>query len=122
MLVRGVELDLAAHRGDADAVAVVADPLDDAGEEVALVLGREVAEADRVEDGDRPRAHREDVAQDAADAGGGALEGLDGRRVVVAFHLEGDREAVAHVDHAGVLTGALEDARARRREPPEEGP
>ena len=66
------------------------------------------AEAQRVQVGDRPRAHGEDVAQDAADAGRRALIGLDVGRVVVALHLEDRRVAVADVDHAGIL------ARARR--------
>ena len=70
------------------------------------MVGR--AEAERVQRRDRPRAHGEDVAQDAADAGRRALVGLDEGRVVVALHLEDDGEAVADVDDAGVL------ARARR--------
>ena len=74
------------------------------------------AEAQRVEAGDRPRAHGEDVAQDAADARRRALVGLDERRVVVRLHLEDDREAVADVDDAGVLARALDDARARGRQ------
>jgi len=36
--------------------------------------------------------------------------------VVVRLDLERDRLAVAEVDHAGVLTGALQDALALRRE------
>jgi hypothetical protein len=53
--------------------------------------------------GDRARAHGEDVAQDAADAGRRALIGLDEGRVVVALHLEDGGVAVADVDDAGVL-------------------
>jgi hypothetical protein len=67
----------------------------------------EIAEAQRVQQRDRPRAHREDVADDAADAGRRALIGLDERRVVVALHLEDRREAVADVDRAGVLARPL---------------
>ena len=63
----------------------------------------ELAEAERVENRDRPGADREDVAEDAADPGRGALEGLDRARVVVGLDLEGDRVAVADVDRAGVL-------------------
>ena len=74
------------------------------------------AEAQRVERRDRPRAHREDVAQDAAHARRRALVRLDERRVVVRLHLEDGRQAVADVDHAGVLAGALDDARSLRRE------
>ena len=68
-----VELDLAADGGHADAVAVAADAGDDAAQELgrARVIG--AAEAERVEAGDGARAHREDVAQDAADAGRRAL-------------------------------------------------
>src|SRR5205807_2682851 len=47
-----------------------------------------------------------DVADDAADTGGGALVRLDVRRVVVRLHLEGRRPAVADVHDAGVLADA----------------
>jgi hypothetical protein len=57
-----------------------------------------------------PRAHGEDVAQDAADAGRRALIGLDVARVVVALHLEDGGLAVADVDDAGVLARAADDA------------
>ena len=76
----------------------------------------ERAEAQRVERGDRPRAHREDVAQDAADAGRRALVRLDERRMIVRLHLEGDGEAVADVHDARVLARPLQDARPGRRE------
>ena len=78
------------------------------------------AEAEAVEQRDRPRAHRDDVAEDAADAGGGALERLDGGRVVVALGLEGHREPVAEVEHAGVLARPLQHARAAARQPLQE--
>ena len=65
-------------------------------------------EAQRVHHGDGPGAHGEDVAQDAADAGGRALVRLDGRRVVVALDADGGGDAVADVDHAGVLAGTDE--------------
>src|ERR1035437_5357115 len=123
--VARLEVDLAAHRGDAEAVAVEADAADHAVEQepLARVGGAvDLAEAQRVEADDGPRAHGEDVAHDAADAGGGALEGLDRRRVVVAFDLHGHGPAVADVDDAGVLAGSLQDARAGRGEAAEDGP
>jgi hypothetical protein len=40
--------------------------------------------------------------------------------MVVALDLEGDRLPVAQIDHAGVLSRPLEDARAGAREPLEE--
>ena len=120
LLVGGLEVDLAADGRNADRVAVVADAGDDVVEEVARALRGELAEAKRVEDRDRPRAQREDVAQDPADAGGGALERLDRRRVVVRLDLEGDRVAVADVDRAGVLARAHHDARALGRQAAEQ--
>ena len=74
------------------------------------MIGR--AEAERVEIGDRARAHGEHVAHDAADPGRRALVGLDVARVVVALHLEDGAIAVAEVDDAGVLARALDDLRA----------
>ena len=116
VVVALVEVGLPADRRHADAIAVAADAGDDAVDEVARlgVVGR--AEAQRVEVGDGARAHGEHVAHDAADAGGGALVGLDVARVVVALHLEDDAVAVAEVDDAGILAGALDHLLAGRRQ------
>ena len=83
-----------------------------------MVVG--LPEPEPVEQRDRPRAHRDDVAQDAADAGGRSLERLHGGRVVVRLDLERDREPLAEVEHAGVLARALEHALAGRWETPQE--
>ena len=106
-----VEDRVAADRGDADAVAVVADAADRAAE-----LEAGLAEAQAVEEGDRAGAHRDDVAEDSADARRRALEGLDRGRMVVALDLEGDRLALAEVDDARVLARPLQDSRALRGE------
>ncbi len=90
-----VEHDLAADVRDADGIAVGADAADGAGE---VIVGS--AEPQAVEQRDRPCAHRDDVAEDAADARRGALERLDRRGVVVALGLEGDGEPVTEVEHA----------------------
>jgi hypothetical protein len=82
------------------------------------VVGR--SEEEPVQQRHRPRAHRDDVAQDPAHAGGRSLERLDGRRVVVALDLERDRLALAEVDHARVLSRPLQHARAGRRQPPQQ--
>ena len=105
-LVARVEDDLAADVGQAEAVAVAADAGDDAGQHPGGVRVVGGAEAQRVHHRDRAGAHGEDVADDAADAGGRALVGLDEARVVVRLDLEGDRELVADVDDAGVLADA----------------
>src|ERR1700682_5530137 len=66
-----IEIDLAAHRWDADAVAVPADACDYSLDVTARF--RQRPEAQRVQQGDGPGAHRDDVADDAAHAGRGAL-------------------------------------------------
>ena len=114
--VGGVEDRLAAYGRDADAVPVVADPADGPVE----WRSRRRAEAQGVEERDGSGAHRDDVAEDAADPGRRALEGLDGRRVVVALDLEGAREPVAEVDDAGVLARALEHGGPVRGESPQQ--
>ena len=101
--------------GRPEAVAVAADAGDDAGQHARGVGGVGAAEAERVHDGDRARAHRQDVADDAADPGGRALVGLDVAGVVVRLDLEGDRVAVAHVDDAGVLADADQQRVALRQ-------
>ena len=73
-----------------------------------------VAEAERVEDGDGPRAHGEDVAKDSADAGRGALVRLYRRRVVVALDLEGHCQSVADPDDSGVVADTGHHAVAAR--------
>ena len=109
-----VEDGLAADVGQAEAVAVAADAGHDPGQHPVGVGGVERAEPQRVHHRDRPGAHREDVADDAADAGRGALVGLDVRRVVVALDLERDGVALADVDDAGVLADAGEHLADRR--------
>jgi hypothetical protein len=103
--VRLVEHGFAADRCDADAVAVMADARDCA---VEVVIGR--AEAEPVEQRDRPRAHCDDVPQDPADACCRSLKRLDGRRMVVRLHLERDGFASAEVEDARVFAGTLEHA------------
>ena len=113
-VIGAVEIDLAADGRDADAIAVAADAVDDARDQVAHLRMVGPAEAQRVEVRDRARAHGEDVAQDSADAGRRALVGLDVGRVVVALHLEDGRVAVADVDDAGILARAAGSPTAPR--------
>src|SRR5271156_5055431 len=75
-VIAGVEHALPAHRRNAETVAVVSDAGDNAFEDPAIARRRKRAEAQRVHYGDGPRAHGENVAQNAADARGRALEWL----------------------------------------------
>ena len=63
----------------------------------------------RVHRTDRPRAHREDVTNDTADAGGRALKRLDRARMIVRLDLERDGDAVADVNDAGVLLAGADE-------------
>ncbi len=102
---------LAADGRHAEAVAVMRDAADHAVENapVARAVRRIVkrAEAQRIHHRDGPRAHGEDVAQDAADAGGRALKRLDVTGMVVRFDLERDHPAAADIDDAGVFARPL---------------
>jgi hypothetical protein len=97
-------------------MAVAADAGNHAGEEMPGQLVRRRAEGERIETGNRPRAHGEDVAQNAADPGGRTLIRLDVARMVVAFHLEHDREPVTDIDDACVLARPLDHPRRLRRQ------
>ena len=107
-VVARVEARLSGHRRHAERIAIAADARDHAGHEMPRLRVRRLAERDRVEAGDRPRAHGEHVAQDAADAGGRTLIRLDEARVVVALHLEHAGKPVADVDDAGILARSLD--------------
>src|SRR5690606_4083065 len=102
-LVGGVELGLAADVGQTQAVAVAADAGDDAVHDARGVRVVDGTEAELVHDGDRPGIHGDDVADDAAHAGRGALIRLDEARVVVRLDLEGHGPSLTDVDDAGVL-------------------
>ena len=115
-VVGGMEVGLAADRRNAHAVAVARDAGHHARDEMARPGVLRVAEAQRVEVGHRPRAHREDVAHDAAHARRRTLVGLDVGGVVVALHLEDGGLAVADVDDAGILARALDDPRRLGRQ------
>ena len=111
-----METHRAAHRRHAEGIAIAADAGDHAVDKMARLRMRRRAERQRVQAGDRPRAHGEHVAQDAADAGRRALIGLDVARVVVALHLEHAGEPVADVDDTGILARPLDHPRALGRQ------
>ncbi len=114
------ELHLAAQVGHAEAVAVPADAGHHAVDETATPLIPGIAEAKGVENGDGARSHGEDVAEDAAYTGGGALEGLDERWMIVALDLEGQREVAAQIHDARVFARTLENGRSRGGQPAQE--
>ena len=64
------------------------------------------SEAKLIHDSNWASAHSQNVANDAADAGGRALKRLNEAGVVVALDLERDRPALADVNHTGVFAHA----------------
>ncbi len=111
------EEHFAADSWDAEAVPVPADAANDAIEEEPVLGVFRRAESERIKDSDGVGAHCEDIAHDSADAGGGALVGLDGRRVVVGFDLLYNAEAAADVDGSRVFGAHLgQDVVAAGRE------
>ncbi len=103
-VIARIEFRRAAHGRHAETIAVTADAGDDAGDEMACFWMGRLTESQEIETGDRARAHGENIAQNAADACRCALEGFDERRVIVAFHLENARVAVANIDDASILS------------------
>ncbi len=81
--IRRIEDDFPADRRQAQAVAVAADARDHPGQHPRRVGCVGIAEPERVQDGDRPGAHGQDVADNPADAGRRTLVGLDETRVIM---------------------------------------
>src|SRR5258708_22788599 len=76
----------------------------------------ERSELERVHARDRPRAPRENIAQDSADSRRRTLVRLDERRMVMAFDFEDRCPSVADIDRAGVLARPLHHQFALRRQ------
>src|SRR5262249_42230244 len=110
-VIAGFKDALAADRRHTEAVAVVGNAgyytLEDAP--VARAGHRVVrtTEPQRIEHGDRPGAHRENIAQDATHAGGRLLKWFDKARVVVRFDLKRHHVSATDIDDARVLAGPL---------------
>src|SRR5262249_48572887 len=106
-----VKRNLAAHRRHTHAIAVTRDAGHDALHQVAILRRVQLTEPEGIKQGNRPRAHCEDVAQNPTYAGCRSLVRLDERRMVVRFHFEDYAEPVADIHRARVLTGALHHPR-----------
>src|SRR5262249_1394549 len=105
------ENNFAANRRNSETVSVRSDAGNHALNNMFgfRVLWRPEPEA--VHRGYRPRAHREDIAEDAANTGRGPLKRLNIRRMVVRFDLKRNRQAFADIDDAGILARSLQNGR-----------
>ncbi len=115
VFIGNIEHRITADGWHADTVAIVGNTLDR-----PLELPAGMAEAEAVQECDRPGAHGRDVTEDPAHAGCRSLERLDRGGVVVALDLERHRLAVAQVDDPGVLARPLEDSFAVGRKAAQE--
>ena len=115
-VIARVEIHLAADGRHAEGISIATDAGDDARYEMPGLRMIRGAEAQGIECRDGSRPHGEDIAQNTSNAGGGPLIGFDERRVVMAFHLENDRIAIAEIDHAGVFARSLDNAGAGGRQ------
>ena len=114
-VIGAVEIDLAADRRHADAIAVAADavrPRPRSGAASSGWSGRPKRSALRLATGRAPIVNTS--RRMPPTPGRRALIGLDVAGVVVALHLEDRRLAVADVDHAGILARAADHPRRRR--------
>ena len=118
-----VEVYLAAHVGHPNAIAVPGNAADHAVEQVAVVGFVERSEPQGVQQRDGPRPHGQYIPHDAADAGGGALQRLHRRRVVMGLYFEHHGQPFADVYHASVLgPGLRQDPGRLLGEQSEQGP
>ena len=79
-----VEINFARNGRDAEAVAIMRDAADDAGEQATYIPGwKSVAETQGIDRADWPRTHGKNIAHDAADAGGRSLKRLNSARRVM---------------------------------------
>ncbi len=119
--IGGIKGNLAADGGNADTIAVMSDPGDDALHQADIGGILQRSEPQRIEQGNGSGSHRENVPQDAADTGSRPLEGFDGRGMVVTFDLEGKAMPVAEIHHTSVLPWPDENARSIGGKPAEQG-
>ena len=118
-----LEADFPADSGDAKTISVVGNAANHAIKDAAVLRGflfariltsGDFTKTQRVEHGDGPRTHAENVAQDATHAGRGALKRFHVTRMIVRFDFERRDETIADVHDARVFSRALHDELAAR--------
>ena len=108
-----MEIDLTAHRRHTNAVAIAADAAHYAVNQVAHLGMIRPPEAKRIEVRNWPCAHREDIAEDTANARRRALIRFNVARVIMRLHLENRGQFLAiwpitNINHARIFAGAAD--------------
>src|SRR5262249_15604725 len=70
---------------------------------------------ERIQNRNGPRAHREDVAENATHSGRRALKRFDKTGMIVRFNLESDDVSAADIDDARIFSRALHNELSPRR-------
>ena len=99
-----VEDNFAADIRKTQTVSISTNASHDARQDAAGIWCISQTKAEWIHHGDRAGAHRQDVANDSANAGGCALIRLNKGWVVVGFDFEGDCITLADIDNASILT------------------
>ena len=115
-IVARMEIHLAAHGRHAHAIPVTANAAHHTINDALHARRIRRAETQRIQIGNRPRAHGEDIAQNAAHPRRRTIIGFDVRWVVVAFHFENRGQPLTDVNHAGILARALDHPRRLGRQ------
>ena len=102
-----MEIHLAAHRRHTHAIPITANAAHHTINDALHARRIRRAKTQRIQIGNRPRPHGEDITQNAAHTCRRAIIGFDVRWVVVAFHFENRGQAFTDINHAGILARAL---------------
>ena len=114
-IIARVEIHLTTHRRHAHAIAVTTNTAHHTINDALHARRIWRAKTQRIQIGNRPRPHGEDITQNAANPRRRTIIGFDVGWVVVAFHFENGSQTLTDINHAGILTRALDHPRSLGR-------
>ena len=103
------KFQLSPDGGNAEDIAVVGSTGDDTFHQLLHPFVGRVAEAEGIEEGNGAGTHGQNIPDNAAHACSCTIVGFNGRGMIVALYFKGNGQAVADIDHAGILPRTLED-------------
>ena len=116
-----VEIHLAGHGRNAEAISVMRNAADHASEEPSHLAIIQLAKAQGVDRAHRARAHGENIADNPAHTCGRPLEWLHRAGMIMALDLERNRQIIANIENARIfLAGSYQHAGGFHRKPLEQ--
>ena len=106
-IVTRMETDRTANGWHTKTVAVAANAGHHASDKCFRSRMAWLAKAQKIERGNGPCTHRENIAQNTTNARRRPLVGFDIRGVIVALHLENHHIAITDINHASILAGPI---------------